>query len=486
MLSVTSLSEILSCSPEAVSEVAAEYKVVFRGICAEADLLRLRSEVMSISVWDGASVFFEFEHDEGASLYVKSSSPEEDWSRLADSIRECVADGFRYQADIEVKKRVSADGQYVVYCASAFCEWFLKWDASNILATVNSSIEIEGSAPSRVLFPNDAECELCFDGLSDDEERSSMIGKRKSVANIDGFERLLAVPQDFSISSYSGLDTRLVSKLKSLCSMVSLAYMANKSAFSCDSLAFQIRGGSELSGDFRADDDRLFDSGIYELCRWAYVGGEAFDKVEIARSILCSRGDASKVLPVNKDTLSAIKNSYRLYLRENAKEYLHARNKLSNAIGEYCDHVAACVSGFVGDFKKNLVAILGYVTTMLLVRQVSTPTPGFFTAEIAQVSAFVLAVSCIFGIVSWVLYCIRVSYYKGMITAMCESLNDIFSNDEMKRLVDEHPQRMKSLRYYWLCSILLLILWLIICIAFFLLLDYLSGDELLLFAINFL
>jgi hypothetical protein len=441
---------------------------------------------MSVSTWDRASVFFELEYGDCVSLYVTPTSSKEDWTRLADGIRECIADDFPYRVDVEIKKHVSSDGLYVVYCANAFCEWFLTWSVSDFLTTVNSAIAKEGTSPSRILFPNDADYGLCLERLPDDADRSSIIEKRKGVANIDGFEKLLAVPQDFSITSYSGLDARLVDKLKSVCSMISFAYMANKSSFNSDSLTFEMRGGSELNGIFQVNDVQLSDDGIYRLCRWAYSGGEVFDKVEIARSILCSRGDTSKALPVSNDALSAIKNSYRLYLRDNAKEYLRARDKLSYAVGEYCDHVASCVSGFVGDFKKNLVAILGYVATMLLVRQVSAPTPGFFTAEIAQISACVLAVSCVFGVFSWVLYCKRVAYFESMIDAMCESFKDVFGDDEIKQLVDKHPQRRKSLQYYWRCSIALLVLWLIICTVFFLLLDYLSGDEILLHNINLL
>ena len=484
MLSASMMADVFPYGSVYVKEAASEYKVKVISAGALGDLGRLRKEMRDAPGRDLVVAYFEYGSDSDAPPSAGLSSGDDVWRQVKAALFESLEYAGSFDVELVVQKGVGADGLYSIYDADFFAEWIVGWSAEGLLGTLNKCVMGSGNVPLRVEFLNDEGMSLRFEGLGNPAERELIVEKRKEVASIDGFERLALAPQDLRIADCEGVDGGLVAMVDSICSMLALAHVANRTSFHGDSVSFAMRGGSEVCGTLSACDAALGGRGIYELYRWAYSGGEVFDKVEVARNILCMGGSDGGILPVSGTALSTIKNNYRVFLRKGVKDYLDARGSLSDSVTEYCDRVAQCLVEFVGDFKKNLAAILGYIAALLLTGQVDMASPDCFTGRVAQISAAVISVSCLLGVASFVICWRRAAYYEGMIESMRKSFEDVFSDDELRVLVMEHPQRKRARRHLHICSTVLLVLWVLMCVCLFGFLDWLSGNEPLLFGID--
>lgn len=482
MLNVNALGQIFQQKPESVKETASEYVVKFTEISHEIDLISLIGEMDSSHTFDEVEFYARFDHCLLEELSI-CSNEQSIWRELGSRISQCVSEECDYSIEIRVRKHISDKCEYAIYCMDSFCDWFLAWPSKNILAMLNEVFSSRDINSLKCVFPNEDDAILRFRGVNK-KTRDSIIEKRKTISSIDGFEQLFLVPEDLFIDQSVGIGQKTLNKVTSLCRMLSLAYVSNKSSFFDNALRCEILGRSRMviECEFLDFDNQ---NQLYELYNWIYTGGEVFDKSELARNIICFHSNDSSSFSITSEDIAIIRDNYKVYLRESSKEYLSAREKLLTTVTEYCDRVTSCVIGYVGDFKKNLVAILGYTASLLLVERLNSVELDFFTGEIAQVSALILIVSCSFGIASWVIHWRQVEYYKSMIDVTCKSFQDIFKN-ELNALVLNNPQKIRATKYFYRWSIVMLVLWILICAIMFIFLDHISGATLLFGGINFL
>ena len=70
---------------------------------------------------------------------------------------------------------------------------------------------------------------------------------------------------------------------------------------------------------------------VYKIYQWIYSGGNTNDKLSIARNILSLNFDP-KTLQISPTAFDSILSNYKIYERQNVKQYIEVRNKLSEIL----------------------------------------------------------------------------------------------------------------------------------------------------------
>lgn len=92
--------------------------------------------------------------------------------------------------------------------------------------------------------------------------------------------------------------------------------------------------------------------------------------------------------------MASIQTNYNLYLRDNVTQYLELKNKVAEFITDIVSRTGEYATEMLDKFKTNLLAILGFLFSVILANIVSDqPLDNIFTKDITILSEIVLIAS---------------------------------------------------------------------------------------------
>ena len=180
---------------------------------------------------------------------------------------------------------------------------------------------------------------------------------------------------------------------------------------------------------------------LYSIYNWIYTDGNPIDKAIIVRNVISLHCKYVSITEIDEKVMASIQSNYNLYLKENVKAYLELKNKVAEFISDTVSRTGEYATGLLDKFKSNIIAIFGFLFTVILANIVSNqPLDNLFTKEITIIVECVLLGSFVYLIIC---YCqsryeikkVWDSYeqlklnYKDILTD--EDLSEIFGNDEM-------------------------------------------------------
>ena len=204
----------------------------------------------------------------------------------------------------------------------------------------------------------------------------------------------------------------------------------------------------------------------YQIYSWVYNGGNIVDKIGLARNILSLNFDKEN-LKLSDTTFEAIKSGYKIYQKENIKQYIEIRNKISDQLFELQNKADKIVDNFVSDYKKTFLAIVSFFISVIVIKVVSSGDfIGGFTKEVTLLSIGFLLVSLIVMFVArWEInkQLIRYSeFYKNL----KERYRDLLDESDIKRILNDDKdfnsnkqfieKRRKAYTVLWITSLILL------------------------------
>lgn len=184
---------------------------------------------------------------------------------------------------------------------------------------------------------------------------------------------------------------------------------------------------------------------FYKIYQWIYRGGNTNDKISIARNII-SLNYNYQTLELSKTSFDAIISNFKIYERQNVKQYIEVRNKLSEILIDLQGKIDKIVNGFIGDYKKNILTLLSFFISVIVIRAVSKGDfIGGFTTEIVILSYSFLLISI--GIMfysKWELKK-RVSIFDKHYSQLRERYKELLSEDELERIFEDcNPKQIDS------------------------------------------
>ena len=290
--------------------------------------------------------------------------------------------------------------------------------------------------------------------------------KIKNLCHCNITDKYSFVPNDFYPI------TKNNSALDDIFSRMSLLYSAIFlfDIFSIDGKKIEYRLNGYRTINQKIDDFKNIDITSYEtyyqIYDWVYEGGNIVDKIGLARNIL-SLNFNKENLKLSETTFEAIKSGYKIYQKENIKQYIEIRNKISDQLIELQNKADKIVDSFVSDYKKIFLAIVSFFISVIVIKVVSSGDfIGGFTKEVTLLSIGFLLVSLIVMFVArWEInkQLIRYSeFYKNL----KERYRDLLDESDIKRILNDDKdfnynkqfieKRKKAYTMLWITSLILL------------------------------
>lgn len=289
--------------------------------------------------------------------------------------------------------------------------------------------------------------------INTDFDRTQRIQDCKEVSYFYNFDIYEILPDDFKITiDYE--NNPLTELFQKITVLLSISFIATSSSINDDQLKGVISG--QRTTEYCCEINQLQNNNIlYSIYNWIYTGGSPIDKAIIARNVISLHCRYVSITEIDEKVIASIQSNYNLYLKENVKDYLELKNKVAEFISDTVSKTGEYATGLLDKFKSNIIAIFGFIFTVVLADIVSNqPLDNLFTRQIT-----ILTESVLFGsfIYLWICYFqskyeiekVYDSYkqlklnYKEILTE--DDLQEIFGNDEillkMKKTISRSEKR---------------------------------------------
>lgn len=372
-------------------------------------------------------------------FYISSQDPSS--QQKFDAFKTDCEYSEQLSAKISINKNVQ-DGKISIYDFSSFAQGLCDLSLEGLLFTFSALLSeadqltfevfdreilfktktmLFSSAPQKVVFES-------FD-------RKHRLSTCSETTHFYDQVRYQLLPDDFQID-INFEDNPLSEIFDRLVNILSLIYLSSSASFNHEVLEIHITGQRTLEFQYHCSSIAA-NPELYKIYNWIYTDGNATDKALIARNILCLHCRFSDIQKIDGKTFASIQSNYNLYLKDNVSQYIQLTNKLAEFISEVVSKTGDYAISVLEKFKTNVVAIFGFLFTVILANIVSDkPLDNIFTRDITLILEAVLL-----GSVAYLVVCILETKYKvqkiqDSYKALKDQYSSLLTPDDLARAFD--------------------------------------------------
>lgn len=274
---------------------------------------------------------------------------------------------------IQIDKK-NEDGRFSIYDFKSFCEDILKRDILEIMKWFSERLQNNQFLIFEVF---DSEISLSTRTMafvkcrgvdfSNPMDRLNKLKNCKENAffyNMHGFE---LIPDDFIIEGVSNVNEEIKSLFDKIATILSMIYSVSSASIENEEINLQIDGQRSINKYIKINDVMNNEKWI-NLYDWIYTDGNIIDKKLIAQNVLSLFCKYDNFFSADMTMFEAIKTNYNLYLHKNVEQYLALKRDFSKFIQNIVSQISDYSLSISGKFKNNLIALLGFLFTVVLTR----------------------------------------------------------------------------------------------------------------------
>lgn len=269
-------------------------------------------------------------------------------------------------------------------CIEVQHENFIPWQTRQV-----AFVSLNGNTP-----------ELIAEGLDKIEEKQGKICTTNFHVNH-------ITPNTFLVIGGRQDNNRLQQAFQKCAQMMCLYFLFDQLNVSRQGIVYKMIGLKTLSGTIEGATigTTLLNSQSADLYtgifNWLYDGGNIYDKATIARNVL-SLNIAEDTLLLSKQTLEAVISNFNIYEKENVKQYIEVKNKVTDTVGKMQKDIIGAIDDYIGGFLKIMTANLTFFLTTIIIRVFATNIDDDI---IFPIPIFVLSYCLLLISLFYLLYC---------------------------------------------------------------------------------
>lgn len=407
-------------------------------------------DVSNVNNRDVLEATIYYSADEGADIEIKYLSSEENaWNNFVASYNTIDKDERR-KIKIRISKGCNSNC-ISVYDFNKFLDYLnglsfeLLLNQFDRLVNIGCQVfeiqsEFDRVVASRFAFvPKDFTPTLS----ADNSNRSNIIRKANQLCCNDLIKESL-LPSDFHVEQNSG-NQELIVLLNKVQLLYTACFLFDYIRYANGVYDYKINGFKTLSKVIDVsnlgglDIDPSSAEQFLETYKWVYTGGNPLDKIVIARNIISLNLVDLKSLSVSNKTIDAIISNYRIYEKENVKQYISVRNDISKQLRDYQKEIIKIIDEFDGDFKKSFFTSLTFVFTTVLIRVLAKNITD--AVLVPDIILFLLIGYCILSLcyyfyARWVLDS-KIKLFDAQYKKSRKYYEEILSEKELSDLFDD-------------------------------------------------
>lgn len=210
------------------------------------------------------------------------------------------------------------------------------------------------------------------------------------------------LPEDVRIIKRNKAGGQLIQLFDQMCLLLSALYVADFSSVDNNGIKLRMSGFKMMKAEIPSSKmcSLAFDTGSveqwYKIYEWCYTGGYTSDRLTIARNIISLNSPCYEALELNASTFDTIKSNFKIFEKDNVRQYIKVRNDVSKNLLELQEKVNSIVEGFTSDFQKSVITLGTFFLTVVVVRVIAKgDIYGAFTGSITLISFAFIVLSAV-------------------------------------------------------------------------------------------
>ncbi|MBB2145754.1 hypothetical protein GM921_09670 [Pedobacter sp. LMG 31464] len=231
-------------------------------------------------------------------------------------------------------------------------------------------------------------------------DRQEILDKGISCCSYNHFTDFKLIPEDFLFSApaENALD-KLFSKLRCVCAM---SFLIDISELKKNKFSYRLNGYKSIQSEIEID-KQLSDplDQYFKVYTWVYNAGNLNDKLGLARNIISLHMDDPTSMTLKGDAFQSIQSSYKVYEKQNIKQYIEIRNKVTDQLLSFHDRANKIIETFAAGFQKSALALITFYMSVFLLKFLNKDDyVGIFTWEASILSTIFISCSILYFFVS--------------------------------------------------------------------------------------
>jgi hypothetical protein len=425
------------------------YTCTYRFILSKnIDYLQLKKVLSSFNSRDNICISTM---QEGEVFHKITNLSDEKLKEFSERLNDQVYKGEEIDLKYEISKH-NADNKVSVYDFNLFLQYIRQLDLRAFLHVLNKRLndnlllfecqnEENINVYTKTIGFISKGSKIRLDGL-ESTFRSTQISKTHKLCHWSEKDISL-LPEDLFICKDNNYSEKLSETFHRNCLLYTSMFLFDYTSLTQEKYEYKLNGFKTFwkkfntkeinSSQLSYESDSLF----YDIYSWCYKGGNTSDKLSIARNII-SLNFIPETLFINKETIDSIKSNFKIYERENVRQYIEVRNKLSEILIDLQSKIGNIVDSFSNDFKKNIFTLLSFFLSVVVIQVVSSGNfiKGF-TNEILILSFSFLFISIIYLLFSRWEFTKKERIFKKHYLQLKNRYKDLLSPQELESIFED-------------------------------------------------
>jgi hypothetical protein len=300
-------------------------------------------------------------------------------------------------------------------------------------------------------------------------ERRKRLDSILSASNYTNIDEHNLTPDDFQIQIENTKYSKLCCLFNHYAIVLSIVYLFDITSLKANELEFKINGYKSIKGKVDAKSFQINTTKEYfSIYNWVYSGGNLNDKIGLARNIISLHFEKSGELELKGNAFQSIQSSYKVYEKQNIKQYIEIRNKISDQLLDFNNRANKVIETFASGFQKSALALITFYISSVVIRVLSK---GDFI-NIFSLDATLLSVAFIVG--SFIYYIVAKWEVKEQRKRFVDSYSnlkdrytDLLEKDDIERILNNNKefnadvnfidQKLKQYSKMWIIFLVILL-----------------------------
>lgn len=241
-----------------------------------------------------------------------------------------------------------------------------------------------------------------FSGLPNTIDRTIITSRAKTSCHYNFLSKFSLLPQDFSIISS---ECPKLENLLGKCEIIlSIIYLYDITNLQNNVLEYRLNGYKSISG--KADLSHVMPDSehqYFNIFTWVYDSGNFVDKLGLARNIISLHLESKDRIELKGDPYRSIQSSYKVYEKQNIRQYIEIRNKISDQLLSFHDRANKIIETFASGFQKSAFALITFYISAIILKVLNKDKLiEVFTIDAAVLStAFILCSIVYYLVLKW-------------------------------------------------------------------------------------
>ncbi|SIS42022.1 MAG: hypothetical protein C9355_06035 [Thalassolituus maritimus] len=302
----------------------------------------------------------------------------------------------------------------------------------------------------QLIIPNSDESIRRLRIGSNTTRRNNILSKRRTSCHFSNESQFSLIPEDFDFIESIEADPLkcFFRKIKFYCLLTFICDYSRLDANSSN-LIVALNGYKYLQTEIDQQEEiaGAIVKEYHQIYKWIYSEGDTSDKIGLARNIISIHSQDDSLIFLRSGTMKSILSGYQIYLKENIKQYIEIKNKLSDHIHDSSLKAMNIANGLASYLKNSIFSLVSFFISVILIRLLAQKETKVVSDDVYIIFIMLLVISTFVLFFSIYEINTEIKRFDLSYSKFKNRYKELLNKDDLSRILDNDEQHLSDMTY---------------------------------------